>query len=52
VEQLERLAELGTTYFILYFARAIETRSYELFAREVIPEFKGRWGKGENFPRP
>jgi F420-dependent oxidoreductase-like protein len=42
IEQLEKLVELGTTYFILYFARALETRSYELFAKEVIPEFKDR----------
>ena len=42
IEQLERLVELGTTYFILYFARALDTRSYELFAKEVIPEFKDR----------
>lgn len=42
IEQLEKLVELGTTYFILYFARALETRSYELFAKEVIPEFKNR----------
>jgi F420-dependent oxidoreductase-like protein len=42
IEQLKRLAELGTTYFILYFARALETRSYELFAKEVIPEFIDR----------
>ena len=42
IEQLERLVELGTTYFIFYFTHALETRSYELFAKEVIPEFKDR----------
>jgi F420-dependent oxidoreductase-like protein len=40
VEQLKRFVEVGTTYFIFHVARALETRSYELFAKEVIPEFK------------
>ena len=41
-EQLKRFVEVGTTYFIFHFARALETCSYELFAKEVIPEFKNR----------
>lgn len=40
IEQLERFAELGTTYFIFYFPHALQTRLYELFAKEVIPKFK------------
>jgi F420-dependent oxidoreductase-like protein len=40
VEQLKRFVEVGTTYFIFHFARGLETRSYELFAKEVIPEFR------------
>jgi len=42
IEQLKRFVEIGTTYFVFYFARALETRSYELFAKEVIPEFMDR----------
>jgi len=42
IEQLKRFVEVGTTYFIFYFFRALKTRSYELFAKEVIPEFKNR----------
>jgi F420-dependent oxidoreductase-like protein len=40
VEQLKRFVEVGTTYFIFHFAHGLETRSYELFAKEVIPEFR------------
>jgi len=40
VEQLKRFVGVGTTYFIFYFARALETRSYKLFVKEVVPEFK------------
>jgi alkanesulfonate monooxygenase SsuD/methylene tetrahydromethanopterin reductase-like flavin-dependent oxidoreductase (luciferase family) len=39
-EQLRGYIKAGATYFILHFARGLETRSYELFAREVIPEVK------------
>lgn len=42
IEQLKRFVKIGTTYFIFYFAHALETRSYELFAKEVIPEFMDR----------
>jgi F420-dependent oxidoreductase-like protein len=42
VDRLKRFVEVGTTYFIFHFARALETRSYALFAKEVIPEFKDR----------
>jgi F420-dependent oxidoreductase-like protein len=40
IEQLKRFVEIGTTYFIFHFARGLETRSYQLFAKEVIPEFR------------
>ncbi|MCD6248265.1 MAG: LLM class F420-dependent oxidoreductase [Hadesarchaea archaeon] len=40
IEQIEKFVELGATYFILYFHRAIQTRSFELFAKKVIPAFK------------
>jgi F420-dependent oxidoreductase-like protein len=42
VDRLKRFVEVGTTYFIFHFARSLETRSYALFAKEVIPEFKDR----------
>jgi len=42
IEQLKRFVEVGTTYFILYFTNALETRSHELFAKDVIPEFIDR----------
>jgi F420-dependent oxidoreductase-like protein len=42
IQQLKRFVEAGTTYFIFHFARALETSSYKLFARKVIPEFKDR----------
>ena len=39
VEQIQRYAENGITYFFLLFPDPIPTESLELFAREVMPKF-------------